>query len=57
MRKTSPAIGNLLWNGLLHTRFLPAAFSAGSKGDLLHSTTSGASDFLHTIVQKSREAY
>lgn len=31
MWKTSPAIGNLLWDGLLHTRFLPAAFSAGSK--------------------------
>ena len=31
MRKTSPAIGNLFWNGLLHTRFLPAAFSASSK--------------------------
>jgi len=31
LRKTSPAIGDLLWNGLLHTCFLPAAFSAGSK--------------------------
>ena len=31
LRKTSPAIGNLLWDGLLHTRFSPAAFSAGSK--------------------------
>ena len=57
MRKTSPAVRLMsLWKSAAYSLIVCCFFSK-PQGDLLHSTASDTSDFLHTVVQKSREAF
>lgn len=57
MRKTSPAIRLMaLWKSAAYSLIVCCFFSK-PQSDLLHSTASDTSDFLHTVAQKSREAF
>jgi len=57
LRKTSPAIRLMsLWKVSTYSLIVCCFFSK-PQGDLLHSTASDTSDFLHTVVQKSCEAF
>lgn len=57
MRKTSPAIRLMaLWKVTAYSLIVCCFFSK-LPSDLLHSTASDTSDFLHTVVQKSCEAF
>lgn len=57
MRKTSPAIRLMsLWKSAAYSLIVCCFFSK-LQSDLLHSTASDTSDFLHTVVQKSCEAF
>lgn len=57
LRKTSPAIRLMaLWKSAAYSLIVCCFFSK-LQSDLLHSTASDTSDFLHTVVQKSCEAF
>ena len=57
MRKTSPAIRLMsLWKVSTYSLIVCCFFSK-LPSDLLHSTASDTSDFLHTVVQKNCEAF
>lgn len=57
MRKTSPAIRLMsLWKVAAYSLIVCCLFSK-LPSDLLHSTASDTPDFLHTVVQKSCEAF
>ena len=57
MRKTSPAIRLMaLWKSAAYSLIVCCFFSK-LQGDLLLSPASDDSDFPHTVVQKSCEAF
>lgn len=57
MRKTSPAIRLMaLWKSAAYSLIVCCFFSK-LQGDLLLSTASDDSNFPHTVVQKSCEAF